>query len=348
MAGGRRGIMVNCRFAALALALLASAGMCGVSQAQEDESRRFGDWTVACDVADFCRANTGDEARLVIQRHQHSSHWELLVEAGGDPGRWVSEFTVQVDDLIERFAGFDEFGPYGGPGRFHFLSDKAQDVLAAMLDGRTARFALLDEEDNTGVLEFSLVGLSASLLWIDERQQRIGSARLAGEPPYGVLPFGPEVDTSVTIPAALVAAHRASEDCEPLEWLASGRDSVVAVLDDGHALAVLPCNEGAYNFAAMVYHFQDEGFSQLYFAEYSEEQGWFATNTIVNVNFDPQSKEITTFDKGRGPGDCGSVGRWRWTGDEFLMKEYRYQAACDGTVEPGDFPVIFSAKAVAE
>ena len=340
--------MVSCRIFPLTLVLIASAALCSPIVAQEDESRHFGDWAVFCDAADFCRATTGEDAQLVIQRHRHSSHWELLVDAGGDSDRWVSEFTVQVDELIERFTGFEEFGPYGGPDRFHFLSDKAQDVLAAMLDGQTARFALLDEEDNTGVLEFSLVGLSASLLWIDERQQRIGSARLAGEPPYGVLPFGPEVDTSVTIPAALVSAHRASEDCEPLEWLASGRDSVVAVLDDGHALAVLPCNEGAYNFAAMVYQFQDKRFSQLYFAEYSEDQGWYASNTIVNVNFDPQTKEITTFDKGRGPGDCGSVGRWRWTGDEFVMKEYRYQAACDGTVEPGAFPVIFSAKAVAQ
>lgn len=335
------------RLPTLALALTASAGICSHTSAQE-EIRHFGDWTASCEAADFCRAHTGDEVRLVIQRHQQSSHWELLVEVGGDPSRWVTEFTVQVDDLIERFTSFEEFGPYGGPGRFHFMSDKAQAVLAAMLDGRTARFALFDNDDNSDVLGFSLVGLSASLLWIDEHQQRIGSPRLTGEPPYGVLPFGSRVDTSVTIPTALVAAHRTSEDCEPLEWLSSGRDSLVAMLDDGHVLAVLPCYEGAYNFAATVYQFQNETFSPLYFAEYSEWDGWYATNTLVNVDFDPQTKEITTFDKGRGPGDCGSVGRWRWTGDEFLMKEYRYQAACDGTVASGDFPVVFAAKAVVE
>lgn len=343
--------MVTCRFRRfrrLALAIITSAGIGNSTLAQEDESRRFGDWAVSCDAADFCRATTGDKARLVFQRHQQASHWELLVDAGDDPNRTVSEFTVQVDDLIERFTGFDEFGRYGGPGRFYFLSDKTQDVLAAMLDGRTARFALLDEEDNTGVLEFSLIGLSASLLWVDERQQRIGSPRLAGEPPYGVLPFGSGIDTSITVPAALVAAHRASQDCEPLERLSSGRDSIVAAFDDGGALAILPCHEGAYNFAAIVYHFQDETFSQLNFAEYSEQQSWYASNTLMNVNFDPQTKEITTFDKGRGLGDCGSIGRWRWTDDGFRMMEYRYQAACDGAVEPGNFPVIFAVEAVAK
>ncbi len=338
--------MVVLRSGILSLALIVTSG---AFPAKAVEDRLFGDWAVACTAADFCQASTGDDARLVLQRHRVSDHWELLVDKVAAGSETPQQFTAQVDDLIEQFDGYEEFGPYGREGTFYFLTGKARDVLAAMLDGRTARFAYQDEADDTVLMEFSLAGLSASLLWIDERQQRVGSPRRAGDPPYGLLPFGPGIDASVMVPPALVEAHRADEACEPFEELsASGRDSIVAVLDEEHAIAMLPCWEGAYNFAATIYHLKGATFSREYFAEYSDEQSWFAAAALVNASIDPETKKLVTFDKGRGPGDCGSTGRWAWTGDGFRLEEYRYQAECDGSVEPGNFPVLFTAKPPAE
>lgn len=340
--------MVFVRSGIRALAIITSITTWGVFPVVAEETRRFGDWTVACTAADFCRAATGDDTHLVLQRHRLSDQWEVLVDVGAAGSEPPHEFSVQVDDLLERFEGHEEFGPYGKATRFHFLTDKAEDVLAAMIDGRTARFAYQDGADDTVVMEFSLVGLSASLLWIDERQGRVGSPRLAGDPPYGLLPHGSDIDGSVTVPPALVEAHRANAACEGFEDLASGRDSIVAALDEEKSIAVLPCWEGAYNFGAAIYRIEGEAFFQEHFAEYSDAQSWFASSELVNARFDPANKEISTFDKGRGPGDCGSVGRWIWTGEDFRLEEFRYQAECDGTVEPGAFPIIFTAKPLTD
>lgn len=331
-----------------ALALIASVATSSAFPAMADENRRFGDWSVACTAADVCRASTGDDTHLVLQRHRLSDHWELLVDTGAAGSESPQEFSVQVDDLIENFETHEEFGPYGRRESFYFLSEKAQDVLAAMIDGRTARFAYQDDADDTVVMEFSLVGLSASLLWIDERQQRVGSPRRAGDPPHGLLPFGPEIDEGITVPADLVQRHRAQMDCTAFEQLASGRDSIVTALDDEWSIAVLPCSDGAYNVGASVYLLEGDSFQQHYFAEYSDEESWFASGELMNTRFDRDRRELMTFNKSRGLGDCGSAGRWAWNRDGFRLEEYRYQAECDGTVEPGEFPGVFTAKPLAD
>ncbi len=340
--------MVFVRSGIPAFAIITLIATYGIFPATAEETRRFGDWTVACPTADFCRAATGGDTHLVLQRHRLSDQWEVLLDVGAAVGEPPYEFSVQVDDLTERFEGHEEFGSYGEATRFHFLTDKAQDVLAAMIDGRTARFAYQDDADKTVVMEFSLVGLSASLLWIDEHQQRIGAPRRAGAPPYGLLPSGPETDISVTIPAELVQQHRAQAGCVAFERLSSGMDSIVAALDDETAIAVLPCSDGAYNFSAAIYLIRDGSFSREHFTEYSDDQSWFSSSELMNVRFDRKKRELTTFNKDRGPGDCGSAGRWVWTQDGFRLEEFRYQAECDGSVETGAFPIIFTAKPLTD
>lgn len=330
------------RIALAATAVVAATAPAAV--AQPAEQGVFADWTASCDAAAFCRAMTGTDMRVVVQRHQYGDHWEILLETGYASDTVSTTVPVRIDDRILDFSGHGEISPYGRSGDFYFLSEKARDLLSAMIEGYSLRLSSVDGIEASGSAEFSLAGLSASLLWIDERQNRVGRLRVAGEPPYGLLPFGHGIDDSIAVPHELVRHHRADEDCSPFEDLASGRDSIVASLGNERSIAVLPCWDGAYDFGSSVYVLEDQGYRQIFFAEYSDADSWFVSKHLVNVHLDPEAGTLSSFSRGRGLGDCGSAGSWRWMGSEFRLETYRYKEDCDGTVEPGDFPVVFTAK----
>jgi hypothetical protein len=43
---------------------------------------------------------------------------------------------------------------------------------------------------------------------------------------------------------------------------------------------------------------------------------------------------MRSFAKGRGAGDCGTIGEWKWTGSDFKLARYWSKPDCDG--EPFD------------
>lgn len=313
------------------------------SVAEPAEQRVFTDWTVSCDAAAFCRAMTGREMQLVVQRYQHSDQWEILLESGYTSDPYHTTVSVQLDGRTLDFSGYDEINSYGRRGDFYFMSDKAQDLLSAMVQGAYIRMSSFEGNGGPGSVDFSLAGLSATLLWIDERQDRVGDSHIAGSPPYGLLPVGQHVDDSITVPHGLVQHHRADESCSPFEALASGRDSIVASLGNEQSIAVLPCWDGAYDFGSSVYLFGDQDYRQIFFAEYSDADAWYVSKHLVNVNLDLETGTLSSFSRGRGLGDCGSAGTWQWTRSEFRLETYRYKEDCDGMVDPGQLPVIFTA-----
>jgi hypothetical protein len=39
---------------------------------------------------------------------------------------------------------------------------------------------------------------------------------------------------------------------------------------------------------------------------------------------------MRSFHKGRGVGDCGDIGEWRWNGKDFVLRIFWRKADCDG------------------
>lgn len=311
------------------------------------EERQFGDWTAYCAADGLCRAVAGDGPVLMLERHADQTYWELSLDLAPATAGYDSPFDISVDGSGQTFE-HAEVGPYGSPTRYYFLSAKAQAMLDAMILGQTVDFDYTGEEAIEASARFSLAGLSAALLWIDEAQRRIGSERVTGEPPYRLLPAGLEADPNLAVPADLVETHRADAECGQFEELANGRDIVVARLGEDRTIAMLPCYAGAYNFSAKVYVIEGQTFALQHFAEYSDYTSWSSTDELVNAWYDPDTGEIGTFNKGRGIADCGSSGLWRWTGDYFRLEQYSYKGDCDGSGDPGDFPVVYTAKPLPE
>ena len=197
--------------------------------------------------------------------------------------------------------------------------------------------------------EFSLAGLTAALIWIDEQQGRLGSERVASAAPYGLAPVYAGETAAPDIPLALLDRHRADPDCEPLEELANGRDIVVDELDGGYTLYLLPCQSGAYNFGQKVYlGAGGDYFDPQFFADYQAGIGWTGTPYLWNADYDPATKSISTFAKARGVGDCGTH---RPVAVERLSLPARWRCAsrdCSDDIDPDaempEFPIVYTGE----
>jgi hypothetical protein len=341
--------------AALVLCLLAPAVF-----AQDGGSREFKDWTAACDPSGYCSANTvsqpaGAETRgdyvLTIARHAEQPYWEVsFATLGAARADQWADFTVAVDGQPEVFSLPSEVGAYGEGNHFYFLGEGAQAVMDRFMPGTAVTIDFTDTSAQPQEAAFSLAGLTAALIWIDEQQGRLGSERVASAAPYGLVPLYAGDTVAPNIPLALLDRHRVDPDCQPLEELANGRDIVVDELTDGYTVYLLPCQSGAYNFAQKVYVGASGYFDPQYFADYQAGIGWTGTPYLWNADYDPETNAIFAFAKARGIGDCGSQANWRWNGYLFQLMEMRARE-CSDDIDPDaelpEFPVIYTGEPIA-
>ncbi|MFC3694751.1 DUF1176 domain-containing protein [Chenggangzhangella methanolivorans] len=121
--------------------------------------------------------------------------------------------------------------------------------------------------------------------------------------------------------------------------------SFAADLGTGRTLWAIVCASGSYNVDYVLF-VEDpskaaDRFDPLLFAAFVESIGWTGTDTLANVAYDPERRELKAFDKGRSAADCGQVGLWEWVGAAFRMIEYRAKEECDGAGKPESFPIVF-------
>lgn len=334
------------RFFTLILALAAA-----ITPAAAAEQRTFKDWQVLCRDDGYCTATstvTGQPQAadasyaMHIGRPAQQTYWEMSFTATPTvPDEW-GDFVFAVDEKPTTFSGRNEIGAYGSPDQLFLLGDKAQTLMDALMPGRTLSVSFADTKGDAYKAAFSLSGLTAALLWIDEKQHRIGSERVASAAPYGLTPAGSEQQTTPEVPADLLDLRNADRECRPLEEIANSRDFVVAELGEGYTLYVLPCDSAAYNFASEVYVYDGAEYRRQYFADYAASTGWTGAPILFSADYDKEAKTLTSFYKGRGIGDCGTQGSWVWTGSLFEMTEYRSKEDCDGKDDP--WPVVFQRK----
>jgi len=118
-------------------------------------------------------------------------------------------------------------------------------------------------------------------------------------------------------------------------------------LDANTRIHLVPCQLAAYNMISKVIieRRDDEGTTSTYdlqsFADFSSLYGWTASDTLTNAFVNPETGRLAHFHKGRGVGDCGTSGSWEWTGYLFAMIEYRVHEACDESLMPDAWPIVY-------
>jgi len=331
-------------------------GIAGLSPAIARETRAyFKDWLAACRDDGYCSATAYDNPNppsgivadyiLRVGRADQGVYWEISVSTVASMPGDFPEFQVKVDDRSFSFQPPFDVRAYGAINDFYFQNDEAQKLLDAMGPGHELSVSFTDDKGTQQTAHFSLDGLNAALLWIDDHQHRLGSERVAGAAPVGLTPVSR--DYPANVPAALLRQFAGDEDCDPFETLPNAGD-IIQIRSGGNKVWFLPCSAGAYNFLYKAFEDVNGGYQPLLWAEYSDTLGWTGTPYIVNPNYDAGTGILTSFFKGRGVGDCGSAGTWHWTGSAFKMVEYLYKGTCDGKGGIETFDKVFKAKTGSE
>ncbi|MBB4301151.1 hypothetical protein GGD81_000166 [Rhodobium orientis] len=350
--------MAKTHLAAAIAALILTAG----SPAGAEEST-FDDWSAVCEEEDGCiasslvgKASGGYDARFALRvgrTAKADSAWTISISTIAVLADRDRPAEVRVDDnpplTLKPERGY---APFGTVNDFFIVDDGTLNILIGqMLAGESLRFTFLDVSGTPHDVDFPLAGVADALLWIDEAQGRLGSPLLAGPPNH--LSPAPKIDNAAAIarlgvPPHLLARHRAASTCEdPNSEHMSGFDPVIGAVSKTATLYALPCTAGGNNVGYRLYIVETGeigGIEPLYFAAFNGDYGWVGTDTLFNIAFNEETKELTSAYKARGAGDCGHSGTWVWKNYAFAMREFSAPNRCNGSGGPGGWPKVYPAK----
>ncbi len=104
-------------------------------------------------------------------------------------------------------------------------------------------------------------------------------------------------------------------------------------LDGKTVVCAVPCFVGAYNIiyrAYLVNATTGDMMRDVRFPMLDAKGRMMRQNEIVSPVFDANGRILSSFNRGRGLGDCGEQYRWHWNGKNFQLVEQRMKDACDG------------------
>jgi hypothetical protein len=344
-----KALLIACAYTII-FANLASAQPFGEKRAY------FKDWLAACrPTTGYCSATTyinpnppsGAVADYILRvsREKSADNWEISLSTVVTLPTDTSFVVIEDEPNMLYFNRPGSFAAFGAINDFYFLGNEARHLLNKMLANDTLTLTF-DAETGRETLDFSLRGLTASMLWIDEQQEKVGSKRDAG--------YGPRAERLAIelapppkdIPQTILDMHLIENGCDfaPDSSMFSSWESMA--LNQNFSLFMLPCSAGAYNLISRFYVWNNaqQTAEQQNFVAYSDTNGWTSTPDLVNAFLDPHSRTVTSFSKSRGLGDCGTAGTWQWAGYGIQLRQYYYQPICGldyGEDADLTFPQIF-------
>ncbi|HWQ86685.1 DUF1176 domain-containing protein [Brevundimonas sp.] len=317
--------------------------------AARSESREFRDWRATCDNTNDC---------VAFGPASEGTGWVRVGSAPGPDGArtvtvgfWPSSgdgltgpVTLTLDG--RRHVAAAIAGDHDPLGAAAVRATDAAAVASAMAAGETLTLTAGGE-----TVPMSLSGASAAMLWIDERQGRLdtptalvrkGTRPASGvpgpapapeviaAPPIAQTGFG---DSGQTLPPALEAVAAVKACRAETGDSAVSKEVMSARLDASTELWAVPCFAGAYNIGHDWY-LTGPGGRNPRAVSLPSATGESDPGTI-NGGYDPGTRTISAFSKGRGIGDCGTASTWTWTGSAFVLSAESSMGECWGV--PADF-----------
>lgn len=357
--------LITTLLAATLLALPASAST----------DKEFRDWWAACDNLRNCSAY-GFDTQLT------GGGYIRIERGGGPSAQTKIILVVYAPDGVTFRLSFDDPALPGLPAdaqsgeevdatdmrRVTFDGDKVAPLIESLRKAKTIVITRVDppgKKSDTPVSTISLNGAVAALLWIDEQQKRLGTATALirrGDKPESSVPPQPKGPVIV----AAKGLSGASADRTPSERdEAAIRKKAVqqcgegdeGELEEASALSPdtflypirCPDSSGAYNHA---YTFLIARAGQPQSARTPKfrrpvkigdrEKDSEGEDFLINADFSNADMTMTTFNKGRGIGDCGDEERWVYDGKMFRLAEVKTMPHCRG-VPLEDWPTVYRA-----
>lgn len=322
----------------LALALQAAAP-------QPAELRTFQDWIAGCDNGRACQAvslaDAADENWVTLS---------LRRTAAGDAEPVISLYAFDNDDYCGATLVAD------GQRLPVRLIEAAQCTIVHPADApaliaalRSARELRVLDPAGADLGRVSLAGASAAMLYLDEAQQRIGTATALVRPgsrPASVVPAPPvlpEVRLAAPAPgdtpqvdAARIVELRREAGCT-IDEVGGPDDYNAMPLEDGKTLVLLACGSGAYNVTWVPFIAQAGRGGGVDIAIAQFDRQWSLGDAgrpeLVNAEWDSSSRLLTEFPRGRGLGDCGTRSTYGWDGARFRLVRQSTMGECRGAYD---------------
>jgi hypothetical protein len=139
----------------------------------------------------------------------------------------------------------------------------------------------------------------------------------------------------VTLPKALVEDAFKRAECEIDLDEALEKAEAIGELGGGLKLVEVYCWRAAYNSGSILFALDPAALDRtrhLTFRSYGAKDKSVVVYQLSSPGYDGKNKTLSSFHKGRGVGDCGTSGRWRWNGKDFELRRYWNKDKCDGQV----------------
>ena len=114
------------------------------------------------------------------------------------------------------------------------------------------------------------------------------------------------------------------------------------------ALVMISCGSGAYNFASAAYIGTQRSAEKWQFAPATFDYGDAvrtldeSVQLLINADWDPATQIMSSYAKGRGPGDCGNSTSYLWDGEQFRLLSAQGMEQCRGSL---DWQTLWQAEA---
>jgi hypothetical protein len=332
------------------------------------ESREFRDWRAVCDNGNACVAWTGGDGGWVRVALEAGPDAAPTVTAGSwtvsEPGEVAADLTLRIDGRNIALRA----GPKDA-ANVQVSTARARDIAAALVAARSVALAAGGKSEAVPA-----AGAAAALLWIDERQGRLGTTTALvrrGDRPASTVPPAPTLPRvlaaapasqtgfegaadpmndeprKLAVPAAIEALGEVKA-CRAENNEVLNQAILAARLDASTVLWGIPCGSGAYNATYVLYLARPDG-SGVRAAPLPErvartegdiggQDQW-----LVNPVYDARRQTLTVFPRGRGIGDCGSITTWTWTATGFALTEERFMGDCWG-MTPDVWPTTWRTR----
>jgi hypothetical protein len=315
------------------------------ARAEDDGYREFKSWQIICGQTRACimRQFLSDSPLSSIELKRSgkpeapvtitvSVSDTALTEGEGD-----AEATIRVDGgtpvvlrggeiAIDALASsFTLTGDFIGSGLIEALKNGSNTTLTLARNGSTAEAT------------FPLSGAAASLLFIDEYQDRVGHTDAmiskGDKAPNPPLPVS-DITMIEEFPQGIRGQFAAGGACADTDPSMFDGNALAHKIDESTTIYITPCGpSGAYNVPYTAFVDAFDMVTPLPFPGMVDGAP-SASAIAFNLGYDWKERTFSSFFKGRGIGDCGSYSEWKLaegaTGTQLALVE---EAARDCPVE---------------
>ncbi|MBO6637427.1 MAG: DUF1176 domain-containing protein [Roseitalea sp.] len=218
--------------------------------------------------------------------------------------------------------------------------DEVRALFAATKAGERLQVTFRTRSGQT-TAPYSLSGVVAGAIFMDEVQGRVGREDALAA--IGAAPAAPEDEGDMAALDAVPAGLRrfydgAGAPCADFDGsVPDPLGGFSADIDDEVRLVGLRCGSaGAYN-APFAFWAEIDGTHYRLPLPVMTDEGPGAVMVAWNAQWDAEARQVSSFFKGRGIGDCGTVANWSigevGFGYGFVLAEMRVKDECDGVFD---------------